>query len=55
LEAHSLLDVSVLHPFSTGVHVDTLHAVLELLTDLAKLVVAVWSVLELLKKRRQRK
>ena len=39
----------------TGVHVDELHQVLTLLTDLAKFAVSVLGVVELLKKRRKRK
>ena len=46
------------HPFrssSTGVHVDEFRLVLALLTDVAKFAAAVWSLVELLKKRRKRK
>jgi len=39
---------------STGVQVDEFRSILALLTDVAKFAAAVWSLVELLKKRRKR-
>ena len=40
---------------STGVHMDEFRSVLAILTDTAKLLAAVWVVVELYKKPRKRK